>query len=72
MHTAGATYTVALDWAELTWTAVGQCKYNIGKSLHFSIPHPTGGEERKMTPETLDRRNPALLYLILCMLKGKH
>jgi len=50
MHTAGATYTVALDWAELTWTAVGQCKYNIGKSLHFSIPHPTGGEEWKNDP----------------------
>jgi len=27
--TAGATYTVALDWAELTWTAVGQRKFNV-------------------------------------------
>ncbi len=27
--TAGHTYTVALDWAELTWTAVGQRKFNV-------------------------------------------
>jgi hypothetical protein len=27
--TPGATYTVALDWAELTWTAVGQRKFNV-------------------------------------------
>jgi alpha-L-fucosidase 2 len=27
--TAGATYTVNLDWAELTWTAVGQRKFNV-------------------------------------------
>jgi hypothetical protein len=27
--TVGATYTVALDWAELTWTAVGQRKFNV-------------------------------------------
>jgi hypothetical protein len=27
--TAGKTYTVALDWAELTWTAVGQRKFNV-------------------------------------------
>jgi hypothetical protein len=27
--TAGTTYTVALDWAELTWTAVGQRKFNV-------------------------------------------
>jgi hypothetical protein len=26
---AGATYTVDLDWAELTWTAVGQRKFNV-------------------------------------------
>jgi hypothetical protein len=27
--TAGATYTLKLDWAELTWTAVGQRKFNV-------------------------------------------
>src|SRR5579875_2850293 len=27
--TAGATYTVALDWAELTWTAAGQREFNV-------------------------------------------
>jgi hypothetical protein len=27
--TAGVTYTVALDWAELTWTAVGQRKFDV-------------------------------------------
>jgi len=27
--TPGATYTVALDWAELTWTAVGQRIFNV-------------------------------------------
>ncbi|GHO46919.1 malectin domain-containing carbohydrate-binding protein [Ktedonospora formicarum] len=27
--TAGTTYTVALDWAELTWTAAGQRKFNV-------------------------------------------
>jgi hypothetical protein len=27
--TVGATYTVDLDWAELTWTAVGQRKFNV-------------------------------------------
>lgn len=27
--TAGTTYTVALDWAELTWTAVGQRIFNV-------------------------------------------
>jgi hypothetical protein len=27
--TPGATYTVALDWAELTWTAAGQRKFNV-------------------------------------------
>lgn len=27
--TAGATYTVALDWAELTWTAAGQRMFNV-------------------------------------------
>ncbi|MEO6888513.1 MAG: malectin domain-containing carbohydrate-binding protein, partial [Ktedonobacteraceae bacterium] len=27
--TAGRTYTVALDWAELTWQAVGQRKFNV-------------------------------------------
>jgi len=27
--TPGTTYTVDLDWAELTWTAVGQRKFNV-------------------------------------------
>jgi Malectin domain len=27
--TAGATYTVDLDWAELTWTAAGQREFNV-------------------------------------------
>ncbi len=27
--TAGTTYTVALDWAELTWTAAGQRLFNV-------------------------------------------
>jgi hypothetical protein len=27
--TAGTTYTVALDWAELTWQAAGQRKFNV-------------------------------------------
>jgi len=27
--TAGTTYTVALDWAELTWKAVGQRIFNV-------------------------------------------
>jgi len=129
--TPGASYTLKLDWAELTWTSAGkrefnvtlngslaltnfdvyatggykrQCRsqftvkanssgqiviaftqeavdnpfvsgigtlYGVGMSRHFpSFPHRLWGKERKMTPETLDRRNPALRYLKLCMLKG--
>jgi hypothetical protein len=45
--TAGATYTVKLDWAELTWQAAGQRKFNVainGSTVLSSFDvYATGG-----------------------------
>jgi hypothetical protein len=45
--TAGTTYTVALDWAELSWTAPGQRQFNVALNgsqvlANFDV-YATGG-----------------------------